>query len=483
LDDRNRKESAMAHQDQGRRGAARSGAEELFQALHWLIANIDWRSIALRKDCTWTAWKLACTALLWAWSDEKTLGERFVTARKIICFGKPKQDEPAASYQAFTKLLRKWTGPLVELLALAFRTKMQQSLAAYWTVAGWFVLAGDGSRIDVPRTRGNEARYSPQSKLSRAGQRRRARRRAKRRSAELARQRKANVPSIWLTTFWHVASGLPWNWRAGRGDSSERTHLLEMLEGLPAATLVTADAGFVGYGLWQSLVAGGCQLLVRVGSNVKLLRKLGYAQEREGLVYLWPDRIAKQHQPPLVLRLIVVRAGRHPVYLVTSVMDESRLPDSAAAELYRRRWGIELFYRHCKQTFERRKLRSQNPDNAMVELHWSLLGMWAMGIHSHQLLLRRGVLPQRISFAGVLRAYRRSMREYKSPPDPGDRLRQRLHRALIDQYQRRNKNSRDYPRKKHEPATRPPIILLASQTQIQQAKQLTKLEIEKGLTA
>jgi hypothetical protein len=60
---------------------------------------------------------------------------------------------------------------------------------------------------------------------------------------------------------------------------------------------------------------------------------------------------------------------------------------------------------------------------------------------------------------------------------------QRLYRALVDQYRRRNKTSRDYPRKKHEPATRPPIIRLASRTQIQQAKQLTKLEIEKGLTA
>jgi hypothetical protein len=406
LDNRNpnRKESVMAHQDQGRQGAARSGADELFQALRWLLAQLDWRSITLRKDCTWTAWKLVCTAILWAWSDEKTLGERFVTARKITCFGKPGQDEPASSYQAFTKLLRKWTGSLVELLTQAFRAKMQQSLAKFWTVAGWLVLACDGSRIDVPRTRGNEARYSPKSKLSRAAQRHRARRRAKRRRAELARQRKANVPNIWLTMLWHVASGLPWNWRAGPGDSSERAHLLEMLTGLPAEALITADAGFVGYDLWQSILASGCQLLVRVGSNVKLLRKLGYAQERQGLVYLWPDRAAKKHQPPLVLRLIVVRSGRHPMYLVTSVMDESRLPEGAAAEIYRRRWGIEVFYRHCKQTFERRKLRSQNPDNAMVELHWSLLGMWAMGIHSHYHLFRRGVLPQRISLCGNTKA-------------------------------------------------------------------------------
>ena len=224
----------MAHQDQGRRGAAGSGADELFQALRWLLDKVNWTGIGLRKDCTWTAWKLACTAILWAWSDEKTLGERFATARKITCFGTLGQDEPATSYQAFTKLLRKWTPPLWGLLSQAFRAKMQQSLAKSWTVAGWFVLACDGSRLDVPRTRGNEERYSPRSKLSRAAQRRRARRRAKRRTAEQARRRKANVPNIWLTTLWHVASGLPWNWRAGPSDSSERAHLVEMLASVPA---------------------------------------------------------------------------------------------------------------------------------------------------------------------------------------------------------------------------------------------------------
>ncbi len=164
----------------------------------------------------------------------------------------------------------------------------------------------------------------------------------------------------------------------------------------------------------------------------------------------------------MVLRLIVVHNGRHPVYLVTSVLDEKSLSDAEAAHIYRRRWGIELFYRHCKQTFERRKLRSQNPDNAMVELQWSLLGIWALGLHSHHHLLKRGVLPERVSFAGVLRAYRRAMREYKGPPDPGERLTDLLSQSILDDYQRQNKSSRDYPRKKQEQAAGRPTVLSAT---------------------
>ena len=474
----------MAHQDQGRQGASRSCGDDLFTALRWITAKIDWRGIGLRKDCTWTPRNLVFAGLLWAWSDEKTLGDRFAIARKIIRRTADKQDEPATSYQAFIKLLLKWTPSLLALLIPAFRARMQQALAKVWTVADWIVLACDGSRVDVARTRGNEDRYSPKSKLSRAAQKRRkARRRAKRRTKEQARQRKANVPSIWLTMLWHVGTGLPWDWRTGPADSSERKHLLEMLVTAPLGSLITADAGFVGYELWKAVLDAGHQLLVRVGANVRLLKNLGYAEERTGLVYLWPNRAAKQNQPPLVLRLIVVHNGRHPVYLVTSVMDEAQLSETKAAKIYARRWGIELFYRHCKQTFERRKLRSHNPDNAMIELHWSLLGVWAIGLHSHSQLLERGVLPERISFAGVLRAYRRSMREYKSPPDPGERLLQLIHRSVLDEYVRENKSSRDYPQKKHETGAGSPIILNASSAQTQQAKQLKQTEVEKRLTA
>ena len=99
--------------------------------------------------------------------------------------------------------------------------------------------------------------------------------------------------------------------------------------------------------------------MIRVGANVRLLKNLGYVKEKNGLVYLWPDREAARNQPPLVLRLVVAQGGKHPVYLVTSVLDEATLSDKQVVEIYALRWGVELFYRHFKQTFERRKLRSR----------------------------------------------------------------------------------------------------------------------------
>ncbi len=336
----------MAHQDHGRKSLLWAHAHDLRDVLQWLLKGVTFNGIALRGDCTWTPQCLVCAALLWAWSDEITLVERFSTARKIImdCFGD--QAQPAGSYQAFIKLLGKWTEPLRALLAPAFRQRMREKLSRVWKVAGWIVFAADGSRADVPRTRKNEERYSPKSKLSREAQKKRRRRSKRRRSKQEANQRKANIPRIWMTVLWHVGSGLPWDWRTGPSDSSERAHVQEMLPTIPAGSLLTADAGFVGYEFWKAILDAGHQFLVRVGSNVTLLKKLGYARERDGRVYLWPNRAAKKHLPPLVLRLIVVDGGKHPVYLVTSILDRAncrmRRPRKSTAGVGASRFSIAI---------------------------------------------------------------------------------------------------------------------------------------------
>jgi hypothetical protein len=66
----------MSHRDL-KEGSCRLNSCDLRVALRWLLSGIDWAPIQLRKDCTWTAELLATTALLWAWSDELTLIDRF----------------------------------------------------------------------------------------------------------------------------------------------------------------------------------------------------------------------------------------------------------------------------------------------------------------------------------------------------------------------------------------------------------------------
>ncbi len=326
-------------------------------------------------------------------------------------------------------------------------------------MAGYLALGVDGKRIDVPRTLANERAFGKMTC--------RTHRRTRRRQAA---RKKAAAPRIWLTTLWHLGTGLPWSWTRGASDSSERHHMLDMLGWLPERSLLTADAGFVGYQFWQSLLDAGHDFLIRVGANVTLLKQLGYFRERAGRVYLWPDKHARKGRPPIVLRLVVAHNGRHPVYLVTTVLAQATLCDSQLIELYQARWGVEVFYRSFKRTFERHKLRSHSPKHALVELDWSLAALWAACLYAKHHQAEAGEDIAKTSVAGVLRILRRAIRE------PGDPVEPQLAKALVDSYRRQNKASRDYPRKKiNTPATSPPIILKATKLQTTLAKELKRL--------
>lgn len=472
----------MSHQDTDGLTAPPLQLQDLRRSLGRLADPADLAGIAFRRDCSWTPKALIFAAVLWSWSDERTLTDRVALARKAVALMGILSRAPATTYQAFLKLLLRWTPRLAGALLEAFRGRMRTAPAARFEVAGFVAFGAEGSRPGLPRTRSNEARFTAAS--VRRGGARAARRRARSGSgrARRARRKKADTPQVWVTVMSHLGTGLPWDWRLGPSNSSERAHLRGMVAGLPEGALVAADAGFVGYETWKAILDGGRQLLVRVGANVRLLKQLGYARERGGLVYLRPDREAKRRNPPLVLRLVVARGGRHPVYLVTSVLDDGVLTDRQAAEVYALRWGLELFYRHFKQTYERRKLRSHTADHAELEATWSLPGLWAMGLHAQVELAGVGVPAGRVSVAGVLLAYRRSLREYKSDPDPGESLPELVRGAVIDPYKRRDKTSRDYPRKKHEPAIGAPKLRRATKRQIELAQEL-RSQRTSGLTA
>lgn len=448
-------------------------------ALVWLFRGIGWSSIRWRADCTWSPRLLAAAALLWAWSDEPNLGTRFATARKIASFLFPTQDKVGGSYQAFIKLLVRWSPGLVALVQEALRARMQADLATVWRVGGRLLFGMDGSKVELPRTKSNQQAYAAGWRKKKRGKRAKAKRR---RGA--AGVKKADTPQLSLTTLWHAATGLPWSWRIDASYIGERAQLRDMLAELPVGAVAAGDAGLVGYDLIRDAQAGGRHMLIRVGSNVRLLTKLGYAREHAGIVYLWPDKAMKKPLPPLVLRLVVSHNGRHPVYLVTTLLDHADCPDDEIVAMYRLRWGIEVYHRSLKQTFQRRKLRSHSAAPAYVELQWSLVGLWAMSLYALVQIRRDDLPPSRLSCGTLLKAFRRMLRDYRHPIERGATLCDLLRKAVIDEYPRKNKTSRDYPRKKRETPPGPPTIARANTEQVATAIALKKhREIETGLTA
>jgi hypothetical protein len=387
------------------------------------------------------------------------------------------------------KLLAKWHVELMLVITPHIQAKMKETLPGQWEIAGYVVFAGDGSRVEVARTESLERAFSPKSsrkskgkckrkKQSRGATRATNRRRAKKKKQSAAsRKKKITSPQIWLTLMWHVGTGLPWAWRTGPSDSSERGHLEEMLGELPENSLLTADAGFVGYDFWTGILAAKHHFVIRVGGNVSLRKKLGSAREYDHTVYLWPDQAAKKKQPPLALRLIVIHNGKHPVYLVTD-LNKTQLSDRQAATIYAARWGIEVFFRTFRQTFHRRKLRSHSAGNAKLELDWSLLGLWCICLLGQRELVESNQAPTRSSPAAVIRAFQSTLRDYRVRPESHEEsLWSQLRAAMLDDYERiASKTSRDYPRKKKRDRVVAPKIGTATKQQVNNAKALKQKE-------
>jgi hypothetical protein len=463
----------MSHQDQPLPLVINH--QTIKQVIDWLLAPAVFASLPGRKEATWKPRLLAATALVWATSELSTMHERFAQARKLINKVFRWHPAPGGSYQGFLKMLDKWQPELRGAVVPHLREQLQDVHQAQWKTGGYAVFAGDGTRVALARSESLEATFAPQRRRTKAGARKQSARARRTPTKQLAaaRQKKATSPQLWLTLLWHVGSGLPWAWRTGPSGASERTHLLAMVPELPPQALVVADAGFVGYDFWQALLTAGHHFVIRVGANVRLVRQLGWTREHAQVVYLWPDQAARKHQPPLVLRLVVVQDGKQPVYLVTD-LSKSRLSDRQVATIYGARWGVEVFFRTFKQTFGCRKLRSRSAPNAQLEIEWALMGLWSVCLLGTRELRTSGQEQARLSPAAAIHAFQRTLREYRVRPEtPAETLWAQLRLARLDDYQRRSsKTSRAYPRKKQWDRIGIPHITRATEQQVIQAHAL-----------
>ena len=258
----------------------------------------------------WSAWMLAMGAILMVWDSTPSLTARFDSVRATLreLFSKKPL---GGSYQGFIKALMKHSPALLSLLTPHLRQRLRDLAGTHRLCQGWCAFAVDGSRVECPRTAAN------QKVLRCAG-------------------RKKTGPQLFLTTILHMGTGLPWAFQTGPGTDSERNHLRNLLHLLPAHALLVADAGFVGYDLLAALLQSGSQFLIRVGSNVTLLRELGFAvAQADNTVYLWPDRHRQNNLPPLVLRLVELHDGRKPVFLgsFSLLQMDSRLKKGSTSAL------------------------------------------------------------------------------------------------------------------------------------------------------
>jgi Transposase DDE domain len=447
---RSPKKRAEKREQQRRNSHRTTNKESLAALLAWFLPNDDiFAKLRFHGNTKWVPGSLVFLALYWSWSEARNLTDAFTEAlgycRTISACS------PLSTYQGFMGALVQWSPTFINLLCPLLQDCMQEIGGKFWQIFGWVPIAFDGSRSTAPRTKSNEEAFcAPNYGKGKTARYRKKKSKGMRRKKNQKNKAQPQQPQAWITMMWHMGLRLPWTWRLGPSNSSERAHVMDMVSvgKFPKNTLFCGDAGFVGYPLWSAILQRGTHFLVRVGANVSLLsQSTDYRLLKNGIVLCWPKAMMLTNQPPLRLRLVKTRIGKTKVWLLTSVLDSADLTPQQMIKLYKMRWGIEVEFRGLKQTLDRAKLRCRNDKRLLAELDWSIMAMAVAELFAlkEQLSNERPTSvkdlktpdPVKRSLANTMRAIRHCLRNLNEVPPRGQNLPNQLRLAVTDSYQRK----------------------------------------------
>lgn len=427
------------------RKQARCQRKTLFlELLNWFVPQGElFAKDEFHGNTQWNPEQLAAQALIWSWQETKHVTDAFDHTKEVCEDLGLKQT--AMTYTSFMNALDRYHDVFVPRLRERYQTLAEEVGGRFFRTDDWVLIGFDGSRATAPRTVSNErALCAPNYGKGKRAKYGKKKSQGLRRKRNQQHKPQPQAPQAWITMMWHMGLRLPWTWRLGPSNSSERDHVKQMLaeEEFPEHTLFCGDAGFIGYPLWNAIREAGGDFVVRVGANVSLLsehadvKKLG-----GGIVLCWPKGKMESGEPPLRLRLVQVKVGKTKMWLLTSVLDPKQLTHKQLIRVYKMRWGIEVEFRGLKQTIDKHKLRCRNSDRLLVELDWSLRGMAVAEL----LALRQQITapredvpddydPQDRSLANTMRALRKSMRNLTKYCHPADGLWHELSQAKVQRY-------------------------------------------------
>jgi hypothetical protein len=449
------------------RGKRRANKLDTKQALDDFFGKSDiFPDIQFHGNIKWRAKNLARIALLFSWSEKSCVTDAFAESMKRC--KKLGVTTLHKTYQGFMGALTNYVHIFIPLLILRLQHRMQELGGEHWEISGFVPIAFDGSRNSAARSQSNEQELCS------------AKSSARKTCAKSSKHLVDPKPQAWITLMWHMGVRLPWDWRLGPSDSSERKHAMEMIEagGFPENTLFCGDAGFVGYDFWNSMITGGYHFVIRVGGNVKLIGDtVDYRRVGGGRVLCWPKG-KQESQPPLVLRLAQVTVGKTEMFLLTSVLDPKKLDHDAMAQLYEKRWGIEIEFRGLKQTLNGSKLRCRNSERVYTELHWSILSMAVAELLATKEQVARkdkgsSYTPKDRSLANTMRAIYDCLDELNEVPVQQADLFSRLASAVTDNYQRNvSKKARYRPKRsdKKKKKLAPPEVRKIEKEELEKMK-------------
>ena len=187
----------------------------------------------------------------------------------------------------------------------------------------------------------------------------------------------------------------------------------------PGATYVF-DLGYYDYGWWAALDGVGCRIVTRFKANTPLamVEELPIAPASNILsdrIGFLPARQAKNRRNPMQHAVREVRIMTETGKVLRILSNDLDAPAEELANLYRRRWAIELFFRWVKQTLKITRFVGTSENAVRIQIAVALIAF---------LLLRLAQAAQKavrspLAFVRLIRAnlmHRRSIDNLLEPP-------------------------------------------------------------------
>jgi IS4 transposase len=247
---------------------------------------------------------------------------------------------------------------------LAVHKHVTSSMEQLGTSDAWHghrVIVVDGTGTSMPDTDANQAVW-PQQRHQKPG---------------------CGFPSMRLTACFSLHTGALLSYSEGNKHSSEIVRLREQLDTLKHGDILLGDKAFCGY-------RDVCERQSRGIETVASMSRRIPVKETEAVKILGPGDVlvrwrrpkkltgmsteqAQALPPYLLLRQTKITVSQpgfrsQTIYLITTLLDPQKYPASDLADLYFRRWDVELFFRDIKTVMGMDILRCKTPAMIRKEL-------------------------------------------------------------------------------------------------------------------
>lgn len=189
----------------------------------------------------------------------------------------------------------------------------------------------------------------------------------------------------------------------------------------PGATYVF-DLGYYDFSWWACLNAAGCRIVTRLKTNTKLsmiaenhiANNTSILSDRIG--YL-PQRMACSRKNPFQDPVREIRVQIETGKVLRILTNDLDAPAQQIADLYKRRWQIELFFRWVKQTLKIEHFLGRSENAVRIQITVALIAFLLLRLaHAAQ-----PTVHSLLGFARLVRAnllHRRPINGLLHPPPP-----------------------------------------------------------------